>query len=216
MNKIFVTSDGYHYEIDRIGVIAQLDHRPYKYDSAYSAIYDTDDYKRGNDSLQAMRLNFVTRAHGRAIRSIMDVGYGNGAFLEAVKESIPNRYGHDVTGVPLTSAYLMPELIKADVYTFWDVIEHYPDCSFLRDVQCETICVSLPYCHLFTEGVAWFDSWHHRKPNEHIRHFTPFTLAAFMQKYGWQFTDESDHEDIIRKPREIGKQNIISMAFKRK
>ena len=227
------------YEIDNCGVITQLDYKPFTYDPNYSAIYDSEQYKRGSDILQALRLGFALGSHGKPIQSLMDVGYGNAAFINFVKlrgvttietkcgmiKSIENNaeisglipfvYGHDITGVPLDGAYLMPEFVKADVYTFWDVLEHFPDCSFLKDLPTETICISLPYCHFHTEGLDWFENkYHHLKPDEHIRHFTPFSLTAFMNQYGWKVVAESDHENYIRKGQN-GLQNILSMAFKR-
>lgn len=209
------TAKGRKYEVQPTGVIFQTDHRPFEYDPNYSAIYDEEKYKRGSDLLQALRLGFALGAHGKPINSLMDVGYGNAAFINFIKEHVPFVYGYDITGVPLDGAYLMPELVKADVYTFHDVLEHFPDCSFLKDLQTETICISLPYCHFHTEGLRWFEfGYHHRKPDEHIRHFNPWSLANFMKQYGWHSVAESDHENYIRKGLN-GLQNILSMAFKR-
>jgi hypothetical protein len=207
--------NGAEYTIDQYGVITQTDHRPYKYDANYSAIYDTAAYTKGNDILMALRLGFALGVHGRPIRSIMDVGYGNAAFINAVKGHIPFVYGHDVTGVPLDGAYLLPEFIKADVYCFHDVLEHFPDCEFLRTLPTETICLSLPYCHYHTEGKQWMEeNYIHLKPDEHIRHFNEWSLRAFMQSYGWRMVAVSDHEDIVRKSKH-GLKNILSAGFKR-
>ncbi len=209
------TAKGRKYSIDVMGVITQTDHRPFVYDPTYSAIYDEEKYKRGSDILQALRFGFVSGAHGKPIKSLMDVGYGNAAFINFIKGIVPFVYGHDITGVPLDGAYLMPEFVKADVYTFWDVLEHFPDCSFLKDLPTETICVSLPYCHFHTGGLDWFENkYHHLKPDEHIRHFTPFSLSAFMHQYGWGMVAMSPQEDLIRKGNS-DLQNILTMAFKR-
>jgi hypothetical protein len=209
------TSHGRQYEVDRFGVIVQTDHRPFVYDPAYSATYDTPEYVRGSELLQALRLGFVHGVHGKPVNSIMDVGYGNGAFINSAKQHIKHVYGHDVTGVPLDGAYVMPEIIKADVITFWDVLEHFPSLDFVKDLPTETICLSLPYCHIITEGKSWFDGMYpHRKPDEHIRHFNEISLAAMMADYGWRKVAVSGHEDIVRKSKH-GLQNILSMAFKR-
>src|SRR6478736_3015427 len=189
------TAKGRKNGIKKFGVITKQDHRPYLYDSGYSDIYNQEQYKRGSDLLQALRTGFACASHGRPINSLMDVGYGNAAFINFVKGFIPYVYGHDITGVPLDGAYLMPEFVKADVYTFWDVLEHFPDCSFLKDLPTETICISLPYCHFHTEGLDWFENkYHHLKPDEHIRHFNPWSLTAFMNQYGWKAVAESGHE----------------------
>jgi hypothetical protein len=206
---------GREYTIDQYGVITQTDHRPYKYDAKYSAIYDSPAYTAGNDKLMAYRLGFVLGVHGKPIRSLLDIGYGNAAFINSVKGHIPYVYGHDITGVPLDGAYAMPELIKADVHCMWDVLEHFPDCSFLATLPCETLCISLPYCHYHTEGKEWFETQYpHAKPDEHIRHFNEWSLRAFMQSYGWRMVAVSDHEDIVRKSKH-GLRNILSAGFKR-
>lgn len=207
---------GRKYKVDRFGVITQTDHHPYVYDADYSAVYDKPEYVRQSELLQAMRLGFAQGAHGKPIRTLLDVGYGNGAFINFAKKSVPHVYGFDITGVPLDGAYQMPELVKADVFTFWDVLEHFPDCEFLRTLPTETVCVSLPYCHFHTEGVTWLEkSYKHMKPDEHIRHFNEWSLPAFIAQYGWHPVSLSAHEDVVRKSAH-GLQNILTMAFKRK
>lgn len=209
-------SHGRKYEVDRFGVITQTDHKPFIYDEKYAGIYDTDSYQRESEKLQAMRLGFVVASHGRRVNSLLDIGYGNGAFMKFAKQRVPYVYGHDVTGVFVDNCYIMPEIVKADVLTAWDVLEHFSDLSFLKDIPCETICCSLPYCHMITEGKDWFDSnYPHRKPDEHIRHFNEFSLSAMMESYGWKTVAVGDQEDIVRKSKH-GLQNILSMAFKRK
>jgi hypothetical protein len=209
-------SHGRKYEVDKFGVIVQTDHRPFTYDAEYSAIYDNPEYTRQSELLQAMRYGFICAAHGKLINSLLDVGYGNGAFINFAKQHVPYVYGHDVTGVPLDGAYQMPEIVKADVITMWDVLEHFPSVEFVRELPSETLVVSLPYCHFLTEGKEWFEiQYKHRKPDEHIRHFNQFSLSAMMDSLGWKEMANSRHEDIVRKSAH-GLPNILSMAFKRK
>jgi hypothetical protein len=198
-------SHGRQYEIDRFGVINQTDHKPFKYDPGYAGIYDSPEYTRGSEILQAMRYGFICSAHGRPINSIADCGYGNGAFMKFVKQQVPYVYGFDVTGVQVDGCYILPELVKADVLCFWDCLEHIADLSFIKDLPHETIAVSLPYCHFFTQGLEWFNDWKHRKPDEHVHHFTEFSLTLLMDSMGWKTVSISQHEDVIR-------QNIISKA----
>lgn len=211
------TSHGRQYETDQFGVVTQIDHKPYVYDEKYAGTYDTPEYVRESEKLQALRLGFVCAAHGTRINTLMDVGYGNGAFMTFAKQRVPYVYGHDVTGVFVKDCYIIPDIIKSDVITFWDVLEHFADLSFLHDIPAKTMCVSLPYCHFLTEGKEWFDNkYHHRKPDEHIRHFNEHSLAQLMDFYGWRTMAISNHEDIVRKPKEPTLQNILAMAFKRK
>lgn len=205
-------SHGYTYLQDEFG-IHQLNPEPFTYDANYCATYNTEAYRRGNDILQALRLGFVIGSHGLVPKSIADIGYGNGAFLMRCKGVIPKLYGKDVSGVTLNFIETVWHYPQCDVVTFWDCIEHIENWDFLFDIPCDTICVSLPWCHFLS--VEWFDNWKHRKPNEHIHHFDNITLPKMMAKYGWFPVSVSNHEDIVR----VGEDslpNILSMAFKRK
>ena len=204
-------SHGRSYGIDQHGVIHQLDAKPYVYDAGYVATYDTEAYRRDNDKLQALRLGFIIGAHGSIPHSICDVGYGNGAFLKAAS-IIQVRYGKDVTGVEVEGVELTDKYPPCDVITFHDCLEHIPDLSFVKDLRCKTLIVSLPWCHRTGE---WFDEdYKHRKPDEHLHHFNFQSLARFMDSMGWKYTAVSSHEDIVRRSTH-GQSNILTMAFKR-
>jgi len=208
-------ANGWQYEVDRFGVVNQVQFVPFVYDAEYSAIYDKPEYKQNSEILQAMRLAFSIASHGRPINSILDCGYGAGDFINFAKKNIPYVYGYDITGVPLDGAYKVPELVKADVLCLWDCFEHIPDLSFIQSVPHETVVMSLPYCHWITEGVEWFANYHHCKPNEHLHHFSEHSLRNLMDFYGWKTVAVGNYEDIIRKGKS-DLQNILSMSFKRK
>jgi hypothetical protein len=204
------------YEVDQFGVIKHLNPVPFVYDESYVSIYDTPAYQQHAEYLQALRLGFVLGSHGKEPQALTDCGYGTGAFMKEAKKIIPHVWGVDLTGVQVEGCYIMPYITKTDILTLWDCLEHFHDLSFLLDVPAETICISLPYCHFHTEGLAWMETKYcHLKPSEHIRHFNEFSLSAMMASYGWTTIAVSAHEDIVRKSTH-GLQNILSMAFKRK
>lgn len=207
--KNFV-SHGHHYTIDQFG-IHQVNPESFVYDAAYAATYDKPEYKRGSDTLNALRLGFVIGSHGSVPLSICDVGYGNGDFLRMCLGTIKHLMGKDVSGVTLDWIEQVWSYKPVDVVTFHDVLEHIHNLDFLHDIPCKTIIVSCPYCHF--KSPEWFDNWKHRKPNEHVHHWNPATLAATMWKYGWEPVAISHHEDIVR----VGADapNIMSVAFKR-
>jgi hypothetical protein len=204
-------SGGYEYVKDEYG-IHQLNPEPFVYDANYCATYNTESYRRGNDILQALRLGFVIGSHGSVPGSIADIGFGNGAFLLRCKNIIPKLYGKDVSDVQLDFIERVWHYPECDVVTFWDCLEHINDLSFLYDMPCKTICLSLPYCHF--DSIEWFDKWKHHKPNEHLHYFDEKTLTNMMGLYGWKPVSVSSHEDLVRVPMN-GQQNILSMAFKR-
>ena len=206
----FKTSDGIEYTIDNLGIIHQVNPQPFKYDATYVSTYDTEAYRRDNDRLQALRYAFAVACHGRTPGKILDYGCGNLAFVKFARQC-SWADGYDITGMEGT----LTRLEAAGVYTFWDALEHVPDIySLLKDIDCETICISLPWCHYNREGLDWFDTWKHRKPNEHLHHFNPYSLRNLLREYGFNQVAVSYHEDIVRKG--TGKlHNILSMGFRR-
>jgi 2-polyprenyl-3-methyl-5-hydroxy-6-metoxy-1,4-benzoquinol methylase len=210
------TSHGYHYRITTLGVIEQIDPEPYTYDEAYSAIYDTEAYSRQSDLLQALRLGFAVAALGRPPRMLLDVGYGNGAFMRMARQYVPVVNGMDITGVQVPEGCSrVTDYYYHDVVTFHDCLEHIHNLSFLGTLPAGVVVISLPYCHVDTQGVEWFSNgYKHRKPNEHVRHFNDKSLEALMAHYDWRMVAKGHHEDIVRKSTH-GLPNILTMAFKK-
>lgn len=213
-------SHGVEYTIDNYGVINQVDPKPYLYDQEYVACYDGPEYQRQSDLLQALRLGFVVGTHGSIPFSLLDFGCGNGAFLKFAKQLVTDCTGLDITGVQIEGVKVLTDRHDAirtsfDVITFWDVLEHLQDLSFLRQLSANLLVISLPYCHYPSQGQEWFDTkYKHRKPDEHVRHFTPNSLKLLLRDHGWVTVATSTHEDLVRKSTH-GLANIISMAFKR-
>jgi hypothetical protein len=213
MNQLktrFGTPDGYTYFIDELGIIHQEDPQPFTYDAAYCSTYDTPEYRRESDKLMAMRYAFMIACHGKRPDSVLDFGCGNGAFVDFCNQQT-SAIGYDIAPGPGKIDYLVP----ADVITFWDALEHVPDLdATLAVLECETICVSLPCCHYHTLGMEWFDTWKHRKPNEHLHHFNCPQLERLLWNHGYKCVAFCNIEDLVRKP--VDKYtNIITMGFRR-
>jgi len=211
------TSHGREYEIDQFGAVHQLDAKPYKYDENYIQTYNSPEYLLESELLQSLRFSYCCLAHHGRITSILDVGYGAGQFMRYAIKYVPMVYGNDVTNVPIEGCEIVNCIeLSVDVITFWDCLEHIEDLSFLEKLNCKTIVISLPFCHIHSQGNEWFDNnYIHRKPDEHLRHFDKQSLAKTMRHYGWNELVMPDYfEDIVRKPKH-GLQNILTMAFKR-
>ena len=210
------TSHGHTYEIEESGAVHQTDAQPFVYDKKYTETYNTPEYLRESELLQVLRYAYCTMAFRGRITSILDVGYGAGQFMRFARKYTPLVYGKDLTGVEVEGCEIVSHYPKVDVITFWDVIEHYPSHEFLDDLQCKTIVISLPYCHIHTEGVEWFNNgYRHRKDSEHIFHFDPKSLAKMMRSHGWLALRLPTYmEDVVRKSTH-GLQNIITLAFQR-
>lgn len=204
--------DNYEYNAD--GVIRQLRREPFTYDTAYvDARYNT--YGDLNAWMSHLRLGYIVGALGRVPDSIVDVGYGNGAFLETCSKLIPNCYGYDVSGYPLPAGVTFLEnwlTTPVDVVTFFDVLEHFDDPYVLRECKANYVVISLPWCHYTSDD--WFANWKHRRPNEHLWHFKPESMMRFAESVGYELVHFHNVEDVIRRPTD-GLQNILSVTLKR-
>lgn len=204
-----------NYEKLENGVIRQIDRIPFGYGAEYSGAYN----KLGEigNYMSYLRLGYLLGTINEIPTSILDVGYGNGSFLSAAATIIKSCYGSDVS-----DAYPVPSGVTYindiydgyyDVITMFDVLEHFDNIYDIKDLNCKYIFVSMPWCHYFSD--EWFDTWKHRKPNEHLHHFNDKSLCAFMDEIGFDVIAISNVEDSIRKPVDEN-NNILSGIFKKR
>lgn len=135
--------------------------------------------------------------------------------LNLAKEST-TCYGHDISEYPIPEGVSFVNNILENYYeviSFFDVIEHFSNPYFLKDLNCKYIVCSLPHCHYFSD--EWFENWKHRKPNEHLWHFNEESLVKFFDVQGYSKINTSNFEDVVRKSKEEY-SNILSGVFLKK
>ena len=198
-----------NYQRDPQGLIHQVNFDTFPY---------TPDYVKQNylhdlvQSMSYLRLGYLLGTLGH-IRSLLDVGYGSGAFLKVANQVIPHTCGNDINGYPIPPECQFVQDIHSEFYeviTFFDSLEHFTDVYFLNRLKCKYVTVSLPWCHYFSD--KWFESWKHRKPNEHLWHFDQNSLIKFMDHQGFDVINTCNYEDTIRKSTEPY-ENILSGVF---
>lgn len=203
-----------NYEYDQNGVIRQIEQTPIQYNRKYvDARYNT--YGVLNDYISHLRLAYISGSIGRFPQSILDVGYGNGCFLSTCRKVIADCRGFDISGYPVPENCLQVTDIFAaqhDVVTFFDSLEHCPDIYFLNKLQCNYVCISLPWCHYFSD--EWFTTWKHRRPNEHLWHFDDKSLTRFMTSQGFSCINICNIEDVVRR-HDFSYPNILTGIFTR-
>ena len=196
------------------GVVTQVNRHPFNYGFEYSNAYNN----LGSLGMQMayLRLGYLLgNLQFERPESLLDIGYGNGDFLKAASNIIPECFGNDIN-----NNYPLPENVKYvdsiydrhyTVITMFDVLEHFDDIYEIKNLDCDYLYVSMPWCHYFSD--EWFETWKHRKPNEHLYHFD--ALIAFMDEIGFDCKNISNIEDSIRKPTD-NKKNILTGFFKRR
>jgi hypothetical protein len=202
-----------NYAKDRNGVIFQIDKEPFNYDSRYiSKAYGSAPVAE----MSHLRLGYVLGTIGALPRSLLDVGYGSGDFLMAAKKIVPEVRGFDVPpAYPVEGVTIVDDMYDRDydLVTFFDALEHFPDIYEIRRLKAKFVCVSLPWCHYFSD--QWFETWKHRKPNEHLWHFDDASLPRFMADIGYECINLCNVEDTIRRSDGDWK-NILTGVFRRR
>lgn len=204
--------ENYAKNID--GVIYQIDKNHIDYNKEY---VNTRYVKYGElpTYMGYLRLGNIIGSIGKVPDSLLDVGYGDGSFLKVCKNIIPKCYGYDISTYPIPDKCQQVDNIFEnfyDIITFFDSLEHFEDIDFIKDLKCNFICISVPYCHYKND--TWFENWKHRRPNEHLWHFDEISLTKFMLRMGYQIVSCSNIEDTIRK-NENEKYNILTCVFKK-
>lgn len=200
-----------NYDVNEDGVIYQVKREPFKYDKAYAGNYNT--YGELGHRMSYLRLGHMIGAIGYTPKSVLDIGYGNGSFLEACTTTIPQCFGNDISSYPIPAGCEFVEDIFSqyfDVVTFFDSLEHFPDIEWIKNLKCRSIIITVPHCHYKSD--EWFNEWKHRKPDEHLWHFNQSSLIRFMDRMGYHPIRVSNVEDVIRKNKP-DEENILTGVF---
>jgi len=203
-----------NYEKLENGIIKQKTVNKIKYNYAYSNIYNS--YGEKANYLSYLRLGILLGALNHNPDSILDVGYGNGSFLKCASNKIINCYGYDISDYPVPDGIIKVNSIldtHFNVICFFDSLEHFDDISIIKNLNCDYIFISVPWCHYNSD--EWFLNWKHRRPNEHLWHFNDTSLVNFFKENGYEKIYLGNFEDTIRKNLNDNQPNILSAIFKK-
>jgi ADP-L-glycero-D-manno-heptose 6-epimerase len=196
-------------------IIKQIKVNKIDYNYNYSNNYNVYGIK---SKLSYLRLGILLGHLKKVPNSILDVGYGNGDFLATASLQIKNCYGSDLSDYPVPENCTKVDLNTDkyyDVICFFDSLEHFDDIDIIKNLNCEYIFISVPWCHNFSD--EWFNKWYHRKPNEHLWHFNKNALINFFNNHNYDCEYSSNFEDLIRINSESQNYpNILSCIFKKR
>src|SRR5277367_1969417 len=112
------------------------------YDADYAHQYD----HRPHEAMSRIRWEFIQQHLGLPQGSkVLDIGYGNGAFLK-----LAQREGMDIFGIDLHGEdFGVPEVdydttIDFDLICFFDSIEHLPEFDLIYGLNARNVIVSIP------------------------------------------------------------------------
>lgn len=193
--------------LEQLG-IGYLEARP---DGVYDQAY-FDKYRRLRrapmaNALNDFRTNLVL-THG--VGTVIDVGIGDGAFLERLWERGGVASGFDVN--PAAIRWLEERGVHGDLYgstwdtaTFWDSLEHIRDPRPALAAVRRVLIASLP---LFCNVEHVLASRHYR-PDEHFWYFTPRGLATFLGRAGFEVVD------LLWTETELGRDSVGTVVARR-
>lgn len=205
-----------NYRKDEFGIIHQIKTKSFIYDEKYVIEYNK--FKEKTKEMSYLRLGYLMGVIGKKPNTILDYGYGNGAFLEVCQSADIECYGTDISGysIPKDCKFIEADKLqkyKFEVVCFFDSLEHLDDISFLKHLNTKFIYISLPWCHQAVFGDNWFKTWKHLKPNEHLHHFDEFGIKNYMNSMGYDCINIGNPEDCIRISAQH--QNILSGIFRK-
>ncbi len=166
-----------------------------RYDAEYAHKYD----KFPSKAMSALRWDFICATLDLPSTSkILDVGYGNGAFLKHADAMGMNIFGIDVHsedfGIPVVG---FEHPLRYDLISFFDSLEHFADFSPIFTLRARNIIVSLPLTPDFLLKTP--HRWRHFRPGEHIHYFSSRSLDVFMRRWGFsRRIAQGSPEDALR------------------
>ena len=190
-DKPFVKVDGlYMCEDDEL--YADLKVSSFSYSDDYFLHYKLYvKTQRSNDICQA-RWTFIASHVALVDKNLLDYGCGVGTFGKWWKEDYPKIYGYD--------PYFRPDHsfldVDIDIITLWDSLEHMSRLEILPLIGAKYIFISMP----IIDDVKCIATWKHFVPNEHLWYFTTKALIRLFRKWGYELTETSDFESLLRSP----------------
>lgn len=214
------------YTILPSGVIKQKSRAStLKYDTNYIDVRYTNRFDKAElKRMATLRFGGVVGAIGHVPSSLLDVGYGDGAFLKVAADIVPNVYGFDIEpAYPLNDNRIQNVAsITSQHYelvSFFDSLEHFENIYEIGQVKADYIYISVPWSPYQTKAdIQEFMTWKHRRVDEHLWHFNAPALKNFMNELGFEEINHSNIEDIIRKPEKKAQHrpNILTACFRQK
>jgi hypothetical protein len=204
----------HEYKINEQGVLQQVNPNVITYnaeyvESRYGAIIEL------RKQMSMLRYGYMVGSIGKPTK-ILEIGYGAGDFIQLCAEQGIECFGNDITGIPTPPNVTPTKNLyeQVDVVCMFDVLEHFEDINFIKDLNTKYVYVSVPNCSQPTNIEYLSNDYIHLRPNEHLHHFNIVTLIDHFDINGYKLLTISNIEDTIRK-RPNTPINILSAIFEK-
>jgi len=199
------------YSVDRFGFIKQVRHDHFDYDIEYKMRQGT------NIEMSFLRLGWLAACisyEKMKQMDVVDIGCGNGCFVDCCENFFKNIYGYDVCGESITRHDLVTH--RWDLIVMSDVLEHFEEIDELFGYHWQHAMISFPE----TPEVGSFGEllkWRHFKPNEHIYCLHMRGIIEWMkEKDSTVKVLQTGHfEDFIRTRWDADKPNVSTVLVSR-
>jgi hypothetical protein len=183
------------------------------------AYWDRYGAYRGTPAERTLMGLRVDQARRAGCSRVLDVGIGNGAYLEALEAAGIAALGSDVA--PDALEWLRRSGRLADPYgddfprvdgvSLWDVLEHLPDPGRLlsRLPSGVALLLSLP-CWGGPADWSGLGDWRHYRPGEHLWYWTEAGIRALLGALGYRVEWSGWPETSIG-----GRLDILSLTARR-
>jgi hypothetical protein len=185
------------------------------YDADYFAKYEAYAATEMGRAITQARVELVRR-HVSWETSLVDVGIGCGAFVDAVEDGglaygFGFALGYDINPVGVAwlekrFAFRDPRSEPVDALTFWDSLEHITNAAEFIASAREWVFCSLPIVP--GDGPPRAD-WKHYRPDEHCWYWTRMGLVRWMADHGFRCVECNLMES------DLGREDIETFAFRR-
>lgn len=199
-----------NYYADEYGIVHQKEILPFEKD--YGA--ERNGYGEKSNYLSYLRLGYIISSTGcDHVKSLLDVGFGNGDFLKIAKGFTKYTYGFDLNYKYLPSTAHKGKLDGYyDIITMFDSLEHLNNLNVIFEMKCKYLVLSVPNCKKPFDD-EWLKNWKHLRPNEHLHHMNLSSLLNFASK-DYKYISHSFVEDNIRVG--VEDENILTLCLSSK
>lgn len=197
------------FEVDQYGFWKQIDPNPFQYTVEYKSRQST------NIEMSFLRLGWLSSHlpyEKLKQMNVVDIGSGNGTFLQVTKMAFNRIVGYDLVGPSISIEEL--ETTDWDIIILSDVLEHFEDINHLFDMSWAYAFITVPETPL-VGSCEDLVGWRHYKPDEHIWCLNESGLYDWFRDNDCEVIASSNFEDIIRRRWDKNKPNIVTMLVKR-